>query len=95
MAAETLPVIFRKWKNGEVIAIFPTLPFDLDRNCTSYMHVSEHGAANYHLVIAQTQPATDFKDLFKELRSRGYKNLKVYKQAQDWMHYKRTHLPLV
>lgn len=97
MAAETLPVIFRKWDDGEVVALFPTVPFDLDRSCASYMHVGQHGAANYHFVIGSTRPAKpeEYMPLFQELQVVGYEGLKVYQRATRKMHDERNIRALV
>ncbi len=70
------PVVFRKYKDSkgspnEIIALFP---YDIELNdgcCSCYMHVGQHGAANYNGVIASTQPATEeeYADLKKELEN--------------------------
>ena len=41
-------VIFRKLKDGDIIALFPELPGDMNpyHTCESYMHVGQHGAAS-------------------------------------------------
>lgn len=41
-------VVFRKWKGGEVIALFPDVPWNRhDSATTSYMHVGQHGAVDF------------------------------------------------
>lgn len=53
-------VVFRKWKNGDIIALFPDEPWSRSSYMTtSYMHVSQHGAADYAGVIADTSPAQE------------------------------------
>jgi hypothetical protein len=88
----TIPVIFRKWKDGEVIALFPTLPSDSDPwiNCLSYLHVGQHGSANLDL-INRTLPASqeEYQNLLDELLSIGYNDVKIYKRVQDWMNIAR------
>jgi hypothetical protein len=66
-------VIFRKWNNGEVIALFPFIP-DSRYFCTSYMHVGQHSGADYYGVIRGTKPALyhDYKSLYDELTRIGY-----------------------
>ena len=56
--SETI-VIFRKDGTGECFALFPELPAD-DQGllCTAYQHLGQHAAADYHLCIAQSDPAT-------------------------------------
>ena len=83
-------VIFRKWQNGDIIALFPEDPSDVHgRYCNSYMHVGQHGGADYGL-INTTKPATptEYKDLARELRQIGYK-LDIRKRATYAMHEKR------
>jgi hypothetical protein len=78
------PVIFRKWKDGAVIALFPAEPGDMNpATCSSYMHVGQHGAADPQLVIQQTKPAAaaEYADLKQELESAGYQ-LKLYRRLQ-------------
>ena len=84
----TTPVIFRKWKprkefgeeGGDIIALFPTIPSDTDNyyNVLSYQHIGQHSGASPD-IVADTVPATpsEYADLMKELRSVGYRDLKV------------------
>jgi len=77
---EKTRIIFRKWKGkngGDVIALFPKI----DQGpgcCLSYMHVGQHGGADYSLVINLTIPAKkeEYENLEKELSEIGY-NLNV------------------
>lgn len=80
-----VPVIFRKYNSGEVIALFPTLA-GYKTYCTSYSHIGQHGIADYGFVVQQTIPATEeeSKDLKQELVEIGY-NMKVYRRRQPWM----------
>ena len=70
---EKTPVVFRKWSDGEIIALFPTIP-DTPQFCSSYMHVGQHSGAHYSGVIQSTEPATpqEYADLLAELESIGY-----------------------
>ena len=69
-------VIFRRFKNGHVIALFPYVaavamnPWP----CQSYMHAGQHGAADPRLVY-DTRPATprDYAELKRELHQIGYR----------------------
>lgn len=72
-------VILRRWKGtrGDLIALFPEIPADeYGSEVSSYMHVGQHGAANYEHVISQTKPvlwwANDEMDFLNELQSLGY-----------------------
>ena len=75
-------VIFRKFKDGEVIALFPQEP--ATRNgweCMSYMHVGQHGGAD-PMIVHETKPAKwdEFVELLEELQSIGYNDLKICKK---------------
>jgi len=80
------PVIFRKWKDGDVIALFPAELGTYDRHtCSSYEHVGQHGAADPRHVIASTKPATavEYWALKSELESAPYGyRLKAYRRMQ-------------
>ena len=70
-------VIFRRWKyyDGDVIALFPELPADVHgMQCMSFEHVGQHGSADYHEVMHNTEPATpeEYGGLRAELEDRGY-----------------------
>lgn len=78
-------VVFRRWKDGDIIALFPDAPWSrCDYSTTSYMHVGQHGAADYAGVIAATRPARkdEYRDLLAELRGIGYTDLRVVKRAR-------------
>jgi hypothetical protein len=71
-------VIFRKYPQGDVIALFPRIPFDNRGNLClsySYQHLGQHGGADFAWVIDQTFLATpkEYASLAKELRDIGYK----------------------
>ena len=53
-------VVFRRWKeNGDIIALFPELPSDIDGfYCDAYEHVGQHGGADYYGVTQATRPVT-------------------------------------
>ena len=68
-------VMFRKWRNGDVIAMFPYEPGTNDPwTCMSYEHVGQHGSASSDL-SPYTSPAkaTEYSALKHELESIGYK----------------------
>lgn len=66
-------VVFRKFKDGEIIALFPDLK-EHGGDVMSYMHIGQHGAAS-PLIINDTKPATpqEFSPLFMELEAIGYR----------------------
>jgi hypothetical protein len=70
-----LSVLFRRYGNGDIIAIFPEeVAGELARFCMSYEHVGQHGACDPRHVVAHTSPAkpSEYRDLLKELRTIGY-----------------------
>lgn len=64
-------VIFRKWKDGEIIALFPE---DLGTNspytCACYQHTGQHGACDPG-IVSDTKLATpdEYRDLRHELEN--------------------------
>lgn len=85
---ENEPVIFRKYPDGDIIALFPEISVDqIGYNCESYMHIGQHGAASPMIVIKQTKLAKpkEYKELYAELVKLGY-DLKIIKR------FRQTHL---
>ena len=82
------PVIFRQYSDGEIIALFPATPGGQFGECQSYLHVGQHGAADYGHAVRTTRPARpeDHADLQAELVDIGYGDLKIYEREQPWMH---------
>ena len=85
-------VIFRKYPNihgGEVIALFPELPGDMNADtCSSYAHVGQHSAAHVNGCIDATRPAraAEYADLVRELEGEPYGyRLKVCKRVTGAM----------
>lgn len=77
-----IPVVFRVWGNGDVIALFPDVAADAGMTkCLSYEHVGQHGAADYAGVIEGTRPAKagEHAGLSRELGGMGY-DLRVLKR---------------
>lgn len=76
-----IKVAFRKFRDGEIIALFPELEEGRGL-CASYMHIGQHGAADYLGVIDMTKRATweEFFELLDELRAIGYDNLQLIKR---------------
>jgi hypothetical protein len=76
----TTEVQFRKFKDGEIIAVFPYEIADFKGNVMSYQHIGQHGGAAWH-INQFTQPAkqSEYHELYKELENLGY-NLKVIKR---------------
>jgi len=70
---EVTKVKFRKFPEGDVIALFPEEEADLRGNCMSYMCIGQHGAASPEL-IEELTPATpaEYKAIKEELERIGY-----------------------
>jgi len=70
-------ITFRKFPDGEIIALSPDTIADQNGNIDSYMHVGQHSAASPDL-LTDLQKATkeEYTDLLEELINLvGYKNL--------------------
>jgi hypothetical protein len=87
MDTETTDTIFRRWPDGDVIALFPGIEHT-GRSCMSYQHVGQHGGADYQGVVSRTKPArpAEYADLLSELQSIGYK-LRVLRRAAYQHHF--------
>ena len=67
-------VIFRKWPNGDIIALFPQIAGNVSGYlCESYMHNGQHGAAT-PAIVRDTKPAkpAEYIKLKRELRQIDY-----------------------
>ena len=90
---DTTIVIFRMDREGIVFALMPEWPADnLGTYCTCYQHIGQHCAADYHLCIFHSRPATlkEYRDLLLELEKRGY-HVEVRHRATPIMHERRRH----
>lgn len=79
-------VIFRKYRDGQIIALFPDETWNRhDGSITSYMHIGQHGAADYADVITDTCPVNEdeYRELLQELVSIGYCNLRVIQRKNQ------------
>jgi hypothetical protein len=69
-------VIFRKFPDGDIIALFPCLPAECLTAwpCQSYMHIGQHGAADPRIMY-DTRPARpqEYAALKAELEQIGYR----------------------
>lgn len=76
-------VIFRKFPDGGILALFPYDTNSWNRFCGSYMHIGQHSEADYIGCIKSTKPATgeEYQPLFDKLESIGY-NLHIIKRRQ-------------
>ena len=72
---EETRVVFRKWRSDkEIIALFPDIIANHRGHCSSYMHIGQHGAADYQGVVGRTVLARpeEYKELETELKGIGY-----------------------
>ena len=69
----TTEVQFKKFEDGEVIALFPKEEWDLNGNIASYIHVGQHGGASREL-LEDLEDATkeEYTELKNELEGIGY-----------------------
>ncbi len=79
---EITKVVFRKVKDGEIIALFPYIK-ETKYFCLTYSHIGQHSGASYNFIIGKSKQANEaeYKELYNELtKSIGY-NLDVIKRA--------------
>ncbi len=77
-------VIFRKFKDGDVVAIFPELAGDISTGTSlSYMQMGQHGICTPLHLINTTTPAlpSEFAALKRELAGLGYNLLVVHRST--------------
>lgn len=79
----TTDVIFRKFRDGAIIALFPYEIFTMRGDVGSYMHVGQHSSAEYKFVVDMTKLATpdEYAALKSELEGLGYVLRVVKKQV--------------
>ena len=72
MKKQVLKVVFRKFDNEEIIALFPEIKFGCPHyKIMSYMRIGQHYEVDHHAIIEQTKLATEeeYKALLKEIAS--------------------------
>ena len=87
-ASREVKVIFRKWSDGTITALFPEIPSDFSGwSCVSYEHMGQHGAANCSRVMSVTREASpeEYKALLRELGQIGYARLRIVKRMTRQM----------
>ena len=96
-AEEPTVVVFRVWKGkeGGVIALFPEIPASCGNphHCSSFEHVGQHGAADYHGVVLRTRKAVpqEYRGLKAELEAEPYGYRLVVRERASCRHH-RTRL---
>ncbi|MGD2065628.1 MAG: hypothetical protein PVI43_00480 [Candidatus Bathyarchaeota archaeon] len=73
----TTKVVFRKFEEGDVIALFPEVPWS-DQLISSYQHIGQHGGSSPELIEGlQVATEDEYSALLTELASLGYSDLEV------------------
>lgn len=81
---ENLKVIFRKTKDGEIIAFFPEASANFG-NVLSYMHIGQHGEASMEFYqITKKATEAEYKPLLKELKVIYYDYNLIIKQKINY-----------
>jgi len=77
-----MDIVFRTFKDGDVIALFPYEINNTKGSVTSYMRIGQHGLADYTPVVNITKLSTveEYTPLLKELEQCGYENIRVLKR---------------
>jgi hypothetical protein len=80
---ELTPVLFRREKDGDITAVFPCEPANLQTmTMTCYAHIGQHSGCDYgwYLTTRPAKPA-EYADLKAELESTPYGyRLKIYQR---------------
>lgn len=91
MDTEPTRVVFRRYPDGQIVALFPDVPFlpgDAGSACvSSYTHVGQHAGADYTVVMRQSRPATsdESAELQAELELIGYRlQPTLHVSEQSW-----------
>lgn len=89
---EKTKVIFRKFKDGSIIAMFPEIPANLYEFgvCMSYQHVGQHSGASIRLIdITKLAKPKEYNDLKNELENVVGYDLEIYQRITPEMHNAR------
>jgi len=80
-------VIFKKFPEGDVIALFPELAGDNNpyKTCLSYCHLGQHGAASVELSSLKAATPYQYASLKVELEQLGYDLLIVKKFSRKML----------
>ncbi len=95
MSEEKTKVIFRKYPDGNVIALLIEEPADLNpSHCNSYMHVGQHSAVDPLKVVCQTILASEeeYADLKEEMESLGYEFEVLHRLRRTHLSQRETNL---
>jgi len=84
-------VIFRKEKNGSIIAVFPYIISDPDGNVLCYAPYEGHGSISWDYYISNTKPCkeTEYKELEEQLEDHYGYSLEIV-QRRDYDAYMKA-----
>ncbi|MGL5983896.1 MAG: hypothetical protein ACRCZ1_01350 [Cetobacterium sp.] len=69
MKKETLKVVFRKFIDDDIIALFPTFKNEYNYTIDSYMHVGQHSECSTDIVkTTKLANELEYKELLKEIK---------------------------
>ena len=90
---EKTDVMFRKEKDGTIIAIFPHNVWDFAGNVACYAHLGQHGGASYNWYIEKTKLAKpeEYQDLKNELEQNYGYNFHILKK-RNYQKYLKEYL---
>ena len=82
-----MEIVFRVSKDGEVVAVFPYVMWNIyEHTLTCYAHVGQHGACSWMWARHETRPAKpeEYAGLLDELTRMGYTDLRVLNRLPPW-----------
>ena len=87
-------VMFRKDKDGDVVAILDEWWNESDGEITCYSHIGQHGGCVREWVEKETVPANrnEYMALLSELERQGYDNLAVVDTFDDFTIFGQTNI---
>lgn len=83
-------VLFRKFKDGKIVAVFPYEIYNWSGTVWCYHPVGQHAQCDYNSIIASTSPATEgeYSELKKELERDHKYSLIVIGRRSYWTYQK-------
>mgnify|MGYP006888328611 FL=1 len=86
-------VIFRRFKDGGIIALFPYEIETKQGHVSSYMHIGQHSAASLDVIqcTALAEPSK-YADLQKELEGIGY--VLEIKKRVNWKRWNKARMAM-
>lgn len=69
MKKEVLKVVFRKFNNGDIIALFPQFTNKKKYTIDSYMKIGQHGECDPLIVHDKLAKESEYKELLNEIEN--------------------------